>query len=154
MKAIWRLIPPISLIILAVFPTFAGGRILDLPTKIYVAPMVVRSKVISKADAVILTEILIENLPKYCWQIKSPNLMVSAPDSAAVTIYSTMIMSEVGRSKVSRYQITFIISDKDKTKIVREIFSGYGDPIYCFLQKVPHIIKNQIEPAIIDLFNP
>ena len=141
------------LMLLAVVPpAIAWAGIKVIPKTIYVAPMEVEKKAISKADAAILTGILVDGIPKYCRQFGNPALViVSTPDSASVEIMLKIKRSQVSKKKGPWYEINMTLSYQGKSTVINSRFSGYDDLLWVYRDHVPHIVKEQIEPVLFQL---
>ena len=148
----------VFLVLLAVLPApSAWARIKIISQKVFVTPVAVQNKAISKADAAILTIILVEGIPKYCRQIGNPSLtVVSTEDSATVVIRPTVINN--GKGNHDQFYMIMVISlprnrNLEKAR-VRVLFPEGVSVIDESARMLPDIVREYIEPTILGILNP
>lgn len=149
----------VFLMLLAVLPTsvsWAETRI--VPQKVNVTPVAVRDKAISKADAAILTRILVGGIPKYSRQSGNPSLtMVSTEDSAAVVIRPTVVNN--GKGNHNQFYMIMVIClpgnrNLEKARVIRISFPEGVSVIDAFTKMLPDIIREHVGPVILGVLNP
>ena len=148
----------VFLMLLAVLPvTMAWADIKIIPKKVNITPVAVQKKAVSKADAAILTQILVKGIPKYCRQIGNPSLtVVSTEDSAAVVIRPTVMNN--GKGNYDQFYMIMVISlprnrNLEKAR-VRVLFPEGVSVIDESARMLPDIVREYIEPTILGILNP